>query len=151
MKKQISRALLGIAATLALTVAAYAQTARAVVVQIPFDFVAGQKELPAGRYRVSRVRSEAEITILIRSEDGRASAVVLTNTGEGNPRAAALTFRRHGDRYFLAAISMPGISSVRELPKSGGERRVERELVEQTRSKEGSGESKTITVAGRMQ
>jgi hypothetical protein len=151
MKKQISRALLGIAATLALTVAAYAQTARAVVVQIPFDFVAGQKELPAGRYRVSRVRSEAESTILIKSEDGRTAAVVLTNTGESSPRAATLTFRQHGGSYFLAAISMPGTSSVRELPKSGGERRAERELIEQAKSNGGSGESKTVTVAGSMQ
>ena len=144
MKKQISRALLGLAAALALAVAAHAQVLRRVVISIPFDFVAGEKQMPAGRYTVLRVKSDAESALLIRSEDGRSAAAVLTNTGDANPRAAALVFRQHGDRYFLAEVSMPGAASVRELPKSGAERRLERELAEQNKS----GESKTVTVVG---
>ena len=147
MKKQLSRALLGLAAALTLTVAANAQVLNAAVIRVPFDFVAGEKQMPAGRYTVRRIRSDAESALLIRSEDGRASAVVLTNTGDANPRAAALIFRRHGDRYFLAEISVPGTASVRELPKSGAERRLERELAEQKKSDD----SKTVTVVGSMQ
>jgi hypothetical protein len=145
MKKQISRALLGLAATLALAVAANAQVLRSVVINVPFDFVAGEKQMPAGRYTVRRVRADAESALLIKSEDGRATALVLTNTGEKNPRAAALVFRQHGDRYFLAEVSMPGAASARELPKAGAERRIERELAEQK-----SGESKTVTVIGNV-
>ena len=146
MKKQISRALLGLAAALALAVAAHAQVLNAVVIRVPFDFVAGGKQLPAGSYTVRRVRSDAETALIIRSEDGRSSAVVLTNTGDGSPSTAALVFRQHGDRYFLAEVSMPGAASVRELPQTGAERRLARELAEQK-----GGESKTVTVVGSVQ
>ncbi|HWS87223.1 MAG TPA: hypothetical protein VN282_09680 [Pyrinomonadaceae bacterium] len=146
MKKQISRALLGLAAALALTAAAYAQAVtNRVAVRVPFDFVAGGTQMPAGIYTVRRVRSDAETALIIRGVDGRTSALVLTNTGEGRPTTAALVFRRHGDRYFLAEVSMPGAASVRELPKTGAERRLERELAER------KGESKEVTVVGSVQ
>ena len=146
MKKQLSRVVLGLAAALALTVAANAQVLNAVVIRVPFDFVAGAKQMPAGRYTVRRIRSDAESALLIRSEDGRSTAVVLTNTGDPQPRAAALVFRQHGDRYFLAEVSVPGTASVRELPKAEAERQLERELAEQK-----GGDSKTVTVVGSMQ
>jgi len=146
MKKQISRALLGLAAALALAVAAHAQVMHTVLIRVPFDFVAGERQMPAGRYSVRRIRSDAETALLIRSEDGRSTAVVLTNTGDASPRSAALVFRQHGDRYFLAEVSMPGTASVRELPRTGAERRLERELAEQK-----GGESKTVTVVGSVQ
>jgi hypothetical protein len=144
MKKQISRALLGLAAALALAVAANARVPHTVLIRVPFDFVAGEKRMPAGRYTVRRIRSDAETALVIRGEDGRSAAVVLTNTGDANPRAAALVFRQHGDRYFLAEVSMPGAASVRELPRAGAERRIERELAGQNKTNE----SKTVTVVG---
>jgi hypothetical protein len=144
MKKQISRALPGLAAALMLAFAANAQVLRTASIRVPFDFVAGEKRMPAGRYTVRRIKSDSETALLIHSEDGRSSAVILTNTGEPRPRNAALAFRQHGDRYFLARVSMPGTASVRELPKAGAERRLERELAEQNKS----GESKTVTVVG---
>lgn len=147
MKKQISRALLGLAAALALAVAADAQVLHAFTIRVPFDFAAGGKQMPAGRYTARRIKSDSETALLIRSEDGRASAVVLTNKGEENPTAAALVFRQFGDRYFLAEVSMPGTASVRELPRTGAERKLERELAEQNRFEE----SKTVTVAGGVQ
>ena len=147
MKKQISRALLGLAAALALAVAANAQAVtNKVVIRVPFDFVAGGRQMPAGSYTVRRVRADAETALIITSADGRASAVVLTNTGDARPSAAALVFRQHGDRYFLAEVSMPGTASVRELPQTGAERRLERELAERK-----GGESKTVTVVGSVQ
>jgi len=147
MKKQISRALLGLAATLALASAAAGQVLHTVTVRVPFDFVAGGKQLPAGRYTARRIKSDSETALLIRSEDGRAAAVVLTDRGGANPSAAALVFRQYGDRHFLAEVSMPGTASARELPKSSAERRLERELAEQHKS----GESKTVTVVGSVQ
>jgi hypothetical protein len=42
---------------------------------------------------------------------------------------------------------VPGTASVRELPRAGAERRLERELAEQKRSDE----SQTVTVVGSVQ
>ncbi|MEA3013028.1 MAG: hypothetical protein QOD42_1573 [Sphingomonadales bacterium] len=148
MKKQISRTLLGFFAALVLTAAANAQTSRAVEVQVPFDFVAGQRQLPAGRYTVRRVRVDSESALLIRGVGGGAAAVVLTNRGGENPSGASLTFRQHGERYFLAEVSMPGTASVRELPKTGGERAAEREAA--ARSKPGTAEPKAVTITGSL-
>ena len=146
MKKQTTRALLGLAAALMLAVAANAQVLHTVTISVPFDFVAGEKQMPAGRYTVQRVKADAEGALLIRSEDGRLTAVVLTNTGDKSPRSAALVFRQQGGRHFLAAVSMPGTASVRALPKTGAERRLERELAGQKGE-----ESKTVTVVGSVQ
>ena len=44
---------------------------------------------------------------------------------------------------------MPGAASVREAPKTGAERRAERELIEQ--AKAGGSESKKVTVVGSVQ
>src|SRR5688572_9131306 len=150
MKKQISRALLGLVAVLTLAGAASAQSSRGVEVYVPFDFVAGEKRMPAGDYTVRRVRVDSETALVIQGAGKGAAAVVLTNRGDENPTRAALTFRQHGDRYFLAEVSMPGASSVREAPKTGAERRVERELAAQSKA-DSAAESKTVTVVGRVQ
>jgi hypothetical protein len=150
MKKQISRAILGLVAVLTLAGGASAQGSRGVEVYVPFDFVAGEKRMPAGDYTVRRVRVDSETALLIEGAgEGAASAVVLTSRGDENPARAALTFRRHGDRYFLAEVSMPGASSVREAPKTGAERKVERERAAQLKD-DSAAESKTVTVVGRV-
>ncbi|MET0624368.1 MAG: hypothetical protein ABW250_15405 [Pyrinomonadaceae bacterium] len=150
MKKQITRTLLGFFAVLLLAAGAQAQTARGLEVQIPFDFVAGQKQMPAGKYTVRRVRVDSAGALLIKGEGkGAAAAVVMTSTGDENPAQAALVFRQHGERHFLALVSIPGTASVRELAKSGAERAVEREAAAQ--SKSGEGDTRTVTIAGRVQ
>ncbi|HEX8723107.1 MAG TPA: hypothetical protein VF736_20990 [Pyrinomonadaceae bacterium] len=148
MKKQIKSALLGFVAVLALAAAAHAQAARAIRVQVPFEFAAGGKQMPAGLYTVRRVRVDSESVLVIRGEGGGDSAVVLTTTGRGTAARASLTFRQHGDRYFLAEVSVPGTASVRQLPKTGGERRVERELIEEARA---GRDPKQVTLVGSVQ
>lgn len=147
MKKQISRTLLGLFAVLTLAALAQAQTSRGIQVQIPFDFVAGEKQLPAGSYTVRRVRIDSESALVIKAAGkGEAAAVVLTSTGDEDPSGASLTFRQHGERYFLAAVSIPGAASVREVARTGAERAAEREMSEQAESAPGG--PKTVTVAG---
>jgi hypothetical protein len=148
MKKQITRTLLGFFAVLVLAAGARAQTARGMEVQIPFDFVAGQKQMPAGKYTVRRVRVDSQTALVIKGEGKDSAAVVMTGAGDENPERAALTFRRHGERYFLALVSIPGAASVRELGRSGAERAAEREAL--AKSEPGADHSKTVTVAGRV-
>ena len=55
MKKSYLTAVLMFMCLLGVGVSARAQDADAVVVSVPFEFVAGGATLPAGEYRVSRV------------------------------------------------------------------------------------------------
>lgn len=151
MKKQISVTLFALGMMLALAVSASAQTAQRIGVNVPFDFVAGGKLMPAGHYTVRRLSFEDEKMLLVRSDDGRSNAIVLTDAARGNqaPESAALVFRQHGDSYFLAAVSIPGAADVREVPQTKSERKRAREVAERSKS-EGKGE-KTVTVSGSLE
>lgn len=130
MKKQINRALALIITGIILGASqiASAQTASQVVVDVPFAFTAGERQLPAGRYTVRRVKLDSEAVILIESEDGKASATLLTNAARGAAGPAKLTFRQYGDAYFLAGVYAPGAAGARELTESKRERAMRREL-----------------------
>jgi len=98
--------------------AAQAQT-NAVKADIPFDFVVANQRMPAGEYVVSSP-SFGSPAILIRSDDGKATAVTIAN-----PRVSAnpsdktkLVFRHLAGQYFLSQIWTEGNSSGLELPKS---------------------------------
>lgn len=150
MRKQITSALLGLATLFVLAAAAHAQTARGIAVQVPFDFVAGQKRLAAGRYIVRRVGSDSGSTLLIESADGRSAAVVFTGEGESSPRAAQVVFRRRGESFFLASVSVPGAASVREVPESRAEKKLAEELARRAKSGASDAAVKTVAVAGEV-
>lgn len=148
MKKQITVALLGLALVFATAAAASARAGVTMRIHVPFDFAAGGRQLKAGGYTVRRVRADAESALIIRSQDGREAAIVITNAGGAAPARAAMSFRQYGGQYFLAEVSIPGTASVRALPKAGAERRAERELVEEAKA---GGEVKKVTVFGSLQ
>lgn len=83
---------------------ARAQDLDAVVVNIPFDFVAGGATLPAGQYRVNRVKPGANRELAISAYD-KGSAfllpLVFEATEAGQPE---LSFDHIGGRYFLIEI-----------------------------------------------
>ena len=92
---------------------------------IPFDFVVGDKKLPAGEYSIGRARQDSDDSILlISSADGRGNAIrlsipvgsrVLKNEG-------TLVFHRYGDQYFLSQVWPASASTGRELTRSLSER-----------------------------
>jgi hypothetical protein len=126
MKKQITSAFVLIitAAVMAGSqFAAAAQTSH-LEVSVPFNFVVGDRELPAGRYRVS---GNNESILRIVSADGGARVTVLTNASRGASKGAALTFRQYGDRHFLAGVNLPGAAGGRELQESKQERTIRAE------------------------
>jgi len=150
MKKQIMRALLGFAILTVLAASVYAQTAgRRIKVHVPFDFVVAGKQLPAGDYSVRRLSKDSETALLVQSEDGRSVVAVLTQSGAREPQRAELRFRQHGESYFLAEISIPGATGVREIPRSKNEEKRVRELIEQ--AKADGDTSKTVTLIGSVQ
>lgn len=157
MKKQIARTFaitFGLLFIIAASSAAQAQGARRAVVEVPFEFVAGQERLPAGRYTVRPAAQDGGKLMHIRSEDGSVNAVVLTNAaGVSAPKAAgsSLVFRRYGDRYFLARVFIKGAADGRELAPTGAEKNLRRELRRRAKESGTAAEAPTVTVVGVVQ
>ncbi len=153
MKKQIMRAfaILGLLLTLAATSlnTFAAQSSQRLVVNVPFEFMAGSKLLPAGRYTITRAGRDSGRALFIRSEDGRASVTVLTNTAEAGGELPQVSFKRYGERYFLNSVWTPGVEAARALPTSGIEKELRRELAKGSKTKGGDATvAETVTING---
>ena len=157
MKKQLTRAfaVFGLVLMSAAFTGASAQTTRTIFVHVPFEFVVGEKRLPAGDYTVRRVLLDSEKTLLIRSADGRATATV--HTSDAGKRAAAaqakLIFAQYGEQYFLAQVWTPGADTARALTTSRVQRSLEREWADGvTRTGDHAAkvrpEERTVTIVG---
>lgn len=148
MRKQALRAVTMLISIIALAfvtaVASNAQTGgKRIKADIPFDFVVGNKTLAAGKYSVGRIASNPD-GLLVRSRDGRHSAIRLANVLQANApkKTTTLTFLRYGDTYYLAQVWISGSAEGREILKSKSERSVTRELARS--SSDGKAEVVTI-------
>ena len=117
-----------------------AQSARSKITNIPFDFIVGEKTLPAGEYTFEPNRRDSDNVWLIQSRKGNASVLVATISVRANqsPDETQLVFRKYGDQYFLSQIWTPGGNTGRELLITRSERElakngIEREKVVVTR------------------
>jgi hypothetical protein len=147
MKKQALKAVTMLVSIIALAfmtaLVSNAQSSREPLrANIPFDFQVGDRTLEAGKYVVGTITSSSDEGILVRSRDGRQSAMRLTSGVQASKdraihpepkmrakkNGAMLTFHRYGSTYFLAQVWRPGATEGRELLKSKAERAVEREL-----------------------
>ena len=109
-----------------------AQSGHGGVIDIPFNFIVGQKVLPSGEYTVG-ARSMASDTVwLVQSRDANAAAFFLTipvRAGETQENTR-LVFHKYGDRYFLSQIWIPGSTLGRELSMPRLERELAKDLAE---------------------
>jgi hypothetical protein len=106
MKKSYLTIALTMTSLLGLNMSARAQDASKLTVAIPFEFVAGGQNLPAGTYGVGRVSPDSNPGLIIRSYGNSAlllPVVVDETSGEG----AKLGFERVGAKYFLRTIETP--------------------------------------------
>ena len=148
MKKQIKSAFVLLFAAVVVAgsqLAASAQTPQQLTVDVPFDFVAGDKQLPAGRYLVRRVRFEAASALLIESAETGARVIVLTNAAGTATKRPTLTFNQYGEQHFLASVHLPGAGGGRELQESKQERDLRTAASAGRRA-----EPKTIALVGRQ-
>ncbi len=122
MKKQLL-ALLALGLLLA-TGSAYAQSS-SVAANVPFNFVAGNLQLPAGEY-VIKAGSPSQAILSISGADSK--KLVMSNLCESPnaPEQTKLVFHHYGDRYFLAQIWVAGDRSGSELPRSRQETEIAR-------------------------
>jgi hypothetical protein len=98
---------------------------------IPFDFTFGEKQLPAGKYSVSRALPSSGDTMLAMADNnGHAKVIVLSHAAvrsHANTNAS-LVFHRYGEQYFLVQVWPAGAAAGREFPESKSERQVQRQL-----------------------
>ena len=116
MKKSYFTAVLMLTCLLGVGVSARAQDADAVLVSVPFKFVAGDATLPAGDYRVSRVNPGVNRELAI-SGYNKGNAFLLPLAFDNGPsNEPTLSFEHVGSKYFLSRIKT--LSGVYTLPAS---------------------------------
>lgn len=114
---------------LATTVAtANGQNQRTVKATVPFEFIVGDKALPAGEYSVSAI-GVGHDALTIQGTYANDNAVRLVNTTTRSAkRSSTLVFHRYGNTFFLAEAWTAGEGQGCQLLKSRQERAIEREL-----------------------
>jgi hypothetical protein len=118
MKRSYLTAVLMLTCLLGVGVSARAQDTDAVVVSVPFEFVAGGATLPAGEYRINRASPGVNRELAIRSYDkGGAFLLPLAfdevTVADNEP---TLSFEHVGGKYFLSKIKT--LSGIYTMPAS---------------------------------
>jgi hypothetical protein len=120
----MNRNLVGILITLALSLLVsvpntYAQTVTTATV--PFAFVVGRSEMPAGTYTISPV-SQSVIAIRDRNTGKGVLSFVRPEWAGNSDGTPKLEFNKYGSKYFLSRVS-PGFGhNAMQLPTSNLER-----------------------------
>ena len=105
-----------VVAIMALGTAAVARADERVVVHIPFSFIVGTTQLPAGDYVVTEGVDDNENILAIESTDGRQAVYALSiSATPPRPSQSELTFEKFENRYFLSKVSSEG-GIAREIP-----------------------------------
>ena len=128
MKKQIYTFIaLLIILTISSVTASQAQSVTTAKAHIPFEFGVRNQTIAAGDSVIKRLDNRPSVWSL-QSADNRQSVILLAMSVEStrNSDNNKMTFRRYGNKYFLAGIETSGNKI--EFQKSRAERRLEREL-----------------------
>ena len=115
----------GVMALTAMATTRVAQAQENMTVNVPFDFVAGNKTLPAGEYSVKTSQTDPKL-LLIERKDASAAIFIGTNGVIANaPQSESkLVFNRYGDRYFLSQVWSEGNARGRQLMKTAREKEI---------------------------
>ena len=91
---------------------------------VPFDFIVGDKTLPAGTYTIAKPTLSG--TLRIENVDSGESTVVMSTVVEGSrPNdETKFVFTRYADQYFLDQVWVVGDVSGDKLVKSRAERQL---------------------------
>jgi hypothetical protein len=122
MKRLIVSFVATLSIVIGLSVAGFAALSARVDANIPFDFMIGNKRLPAGKYLIQRGSTTG--TSVIRGLENKKVATFMTIKGNQNSeQKTKLIFHRYGDQYFLAQVWEGVNNTVVEIPKSKAERK----------------------------
>ena len=114
------------------SVSVFGQSDRQTVVNIPFNFIVGDKSLSAGQYILERNKRDNDtVWVITRKDTGAGRKVFLTiSTRSDNPAEdTKLVFHRYENYYFLTSFSVAGSNTGRELQMSDRERNLDEKLL----------------------
>jgi hypothetical protein len=91
-------------------------------VQVPFEFMVGNKTVPAGEYTVQSANTWSQ-TLLIRKKSGGVSMFSPSALGANGKTAGndGLLFHKYGDHYFLWAVEVKGSRTIYQVPETNAE------------------------------
>jgi hypothetical protein len=105
MSKQYLRILLALVGFVGMSAVARAEIRGEIVVTVPFDFVAGGKNLPAGTYTVSRFSDDKLDGLILSSYENHVSVIVYpTTVGDAAADKPSVSFNRVGEARLLSKI-----------------------------------------------
>ena len=116
------------------SISVFAQSDRQTVVNIPFDFIVGEKAMSAGQYILERNKRESDTVWTITSKNtGASRKVFLTIPMRSNDtqQETKLVFHRYENYYFLTAFWTAGDNTGRELQQSDREKNLGQKLLAQ--------------------
>jgi hypothetical protein len=118
MNKVYVTALLTLTCLCGLVAKAHAQDPDGVVVKVPFEFVVGEKTMPAGTYSVSRISSvDPHSGLIIRNYDN--SVLVLATLADAaSAQQPALSFEHVEDKYVLSKVETLGGTYAIPVPRA---------------------------------
>ena len=116
------------------SVSVFGQSDRQTVVNIPFDFIVGDKAMSAGHYIIERNKRDSDTVWTITSKDTGATrkAFLTIPTQSLDPaKDTKLVFHRYENYYFLTAFTVAGSNTGRELQMSDREKNLGEKLIAQ--------------------
>jgi hypothetical protein len=107
MRKQCLRILIALISVAGFGKAASGQAIDQIVLNIPYEFVVAGKTLPAGTYRVKRLRDADPGVLILSSFENRTNAMVLPTTQVDSSSVDKLqvSFEEVGGEHFLSKIA----------------------------------------------
>jgi hypothetical protein len=83
---------------------AQAQSTDYLKVNVPFDFVAGNKNLPAGAYELRRVNERDPNLLRIANANGQSALIYVAHSSSLATSNTRLVFLGYGERFVLASV-----------------------------------------------
>lgn len=116
------------------SVSVFGQSDRQTVVNIPFNFIVGDKSLPAGMYIIQRNSKHSDTVWTITTKDtgvSRKLFLTVPNQSLDPQKETKLVFNRYENYYFLTAFYTRGDNTGREIQRSERERNLDQKLLAQ--------------------
>jgi hypothetical protein len=108
-------------------------------ISVPFDFYAGDQQLPAGEYtfQMGSPLAQTASVVTVRAKGGTGLCILATQPGT-DAADAKLLFNKYGNKHFLTSVSIKGLKAGVQMM------RLEKELRAQTER-----DRNTVTIAQR--